>query len=139
MLDVTLSRLHTVHEYEKQTDRRTEVRHHYSACLKPIICIVKKSMKNRETDRQTDKPVTALPRLYKTRTPPVEAHRPVTYLQFAIQVCFFVDHAQSATPSVTDNFRHRQPYGLNSSIDSSRRNKSGRVLIGIRFRPIRNF
>jgi len=24
MLDVTFSRLHTVHEYEKQTDRRTE-------------------------------------------------------------------------------------------------------------------
>jgi len=54
-----------------------------------------------------------------TRTPPVEAHRPVvTYLQFSIQVCFSVDHAQPATPTVIDNFRHRQPYGLNSSIDA---------------------
>jgi len=53
-----------------------------------------------------------------TRTPPVEAHRPVvTYLQFPIQVCFSVDHAQPATPTVINNFRHRQPYGLNSSID----------------------
>jgi len=52
-----------------------------------------------------------------TRTPAVEAHRPVTYLQFPIEVCFSVDDAQPATPTVTDNFRHQQPYGLNSSID----------------------
>ena len=44
-----------------------------------------------------------------TRTPPVEAHRPVvTYLQFPIQVCFPCnDHAQPAADkaptSVTDN------------------------------------
>jgi len=67
---------------------------------------------------------TTVPRLYHaafntfTRTPPVEAHRPGTYLQFPIQVCFSVDHpSQPATPTVTDNFRHKQPYGLNSSID----------------------
>jgi len=38
-----------------------------------------------------------------TRTPPVEAHRPVvrpTYLQFPIQVCFLCsDHFQPATPT----------------------------------------
>ena len=58
--------------------------------------------------------------LLSTKTPPVEAHRPViTYLQFPIQVCFSVDHAQPATPLITDNFRRRQPYGLNSSIDTT--------------------
>ena len=52
-------------------------------------------------------------RFIETRTPPVEAHRPVvTYLQFPIQVCFPCnDHAQPAADkatikaptSVTDN------------------------------------
>ena len=50
--------------------------------------------------------------------PPFEAHRPVvTYLQFAIQVCFPCnDHAQPATykapTSITDTC------GLNSGIDT---------------------
>jgi len=53
-----------------------------------------------------------------TRTPPVQAHRPiVTYLQLPIQVCFSILSVCRPRPSVTDNFRHRQPYGLNSSID----------------------
>jgi len=44
-------------------------------------------------------PVSKISKFINTRTPPVEAHRPVvTYLQFPIQVCLPCnDHAQPAT------------------------------------------
>jgi len=61
-------------------------------------------------------------RFIETRTPPVEAHRPVvTYLQFPIQVCFPCnDHAQPAADKATikgAHFRHRQPCEINGSVD----------------------
>ena len=53
-----------------------------------------------------------------TRTPPVEAHRPVvTYLQFPIQVCFSIRSVCRPRPAKHAHFRRRHPCGLNSSID----------------------
>jgi len=56
--------------------------------------------------------------LFRTRTPPVEAHRPVvTYLQFPIQVCSPWLSVCRPRPASHAHFRHRHPYSLNSSID----------------------
>jgi len=53
----------------------------------------------------------------KTRTPTVEAHRPINYLQFPIQVCFSILSVCPPRPASHAHFRHQHPYGLNSSID----------------------
>jgi len=53
-----------------------------------------------------------------TRTPPVEAQRPVvTYLQFPIQVCFSILSVCRPRPDSHAHLRHRHPCGLNSSSD----------------------
>jgi len=55
---------------------------------------------------------------FQTRTPPVKAHRAVvTHLQFPIQVCFPWLSVCRPHPASQAHFRHRRPYGLNSSID----------------------
>jgi len=60
-----------------------------------------------------------------TKTPPVEAQRPVvTYLEFPIQVCFSILIVYRSRPARHAHFRHRHPCGLNSSVDVSLKRRS---------------
>ena len=96
-LDYVISRFFV--KLFQTTDRRK-----YHKRLSGIFCSLsskqlKKILSQIDHDHATTKPRNCL--LYAlgfTRTPPVEAHRPVvTYLQFPIQFCFLCnDHAQPA-------------------------------------------